>query len=508
MTKRSLRVLAFASVLTLGGAASAGAVQLQPLAQSVPPRVHQLVPLGADGARLALNATDPENGKHVTGDEYLARDNIYLSNADGSDLRAVWRGVWGSSISGLTATGDGSWVGFINDHEGAYILSTVTGIGEHLHGTSQRPAWAVTGFMSGPNALYATTDGGQVWKIGPTGDLEATGRVGHGFGRKAAYQQFALSPAGTRLGTCASLGARVHARGFRLGYFDSTAGVFHWRVLAPRASSPLGDNTEATCGVADGANVVVTLGQLAGRSYAEALVDGRAVSVRVPDWAVHVGSVSPSGRYVLVGSAYSQYDDVEAYVSLRGYVTLGERLAVVDLRTGRTVEVAGLKRYTNARLDAKSGFVSGSDAVWSADETHVGVGGERAGAFVISTRTGRSSHVSVPVPPVGFSFGSRRIFPLGFSADGQRFAFALSDESEDITSLHPYSAPISGGPATYLLTGSDNSFQSVVTSADRARTWVVSSSTCHSEPRYAAFNLIAGGLWDDPFTVASPTPAP
>ena len=479
MTKRSLLVLAFASVLPLGAAASAGAAQLQPLDQSVPPRVHQLVPLGADGARLALNATDPKNGKHVTGDEYLARDNIYLSNADGSDLRAVWRGVWGSSISGLTATADGSWVGFINDHEGAYILSTVTGIGEHLHGTSQRPAWAVTGFISGPDALYATTNGGQVWKIDPSGDLEATGRVGHGLGTKAAYQQFALSPAGTRLGACATLGARGHARGFRLGYFDSSSGLFHWRVLAPRASSPLADDTEATCGVADDANVVVTLEQHAGRSYAEALVDDRTVAVRVPDWAVHVGSVSPSGRYVLVGSAYSQYD-VETYVGLRGYVTLGERLAVVDLQTGRTVEVTGLKRYTNARLDHKSGFVSGSDAVWSADETHVGVGGERAGAFVISTRTGRSSHVSVPVPPVGFSFASRRIFPLGFSADGQRFAFALSDESEDITGLHPYAAPISGGRATYLLSGSDNSFQSVVTSADRARTWVVSSSTCHS----------------------------
>ena len=507
MTKRNLAVSVCAGVLSLGAAGTAGAAELQPVAQSVPPRVHQLVPLGADGARVALNATDPKNGAHVTGDEYLARDDIYLANADGTDLRAVWRGVWGSSISGLTASADGSWVGFINDHEGAYMLSTATGKGEHLHGTSQRPAWAVTGFISGSDALYATTDGGQVWQINPSGDLEATGWVGQGLRRKVTQQRFALSPTETRLGACTVLRAHGHSEGFRLGYLDTAAGVFRWRVLALRASPPLGAYDQATCGVADDANVVVTLGRRAGKSYAEAVVGSRAVSVRVPAWAVHVGSVSPSGRYVLIGSAYTQYD-VETYIGLRGYVLLGERLAIVDLQTGRTVQVSGLKPYTNARLDAKSGFVSASDAVWSADETHLGIGSERAGAFVINTHTGRSRHVPVPAPPVGFSFGSRRVFPLGFSADGRRFAFALSDASEDITSLHPYSVAIGGGPATYLLTPADNSFQNVVRSADGARTWVVSSSTCHSEPRYAAFNLIAGGVWDGPFTVAAPIATP
>ena len=495
----------------LGGFASAAAraAILTPLDPAVPVRVNQLVPLGADGAQIALNAEDPQLGRQVSPGSYLVRDDIYLAGADGSGLRAAWTGPWGSANRALTATADGTLAAWINtmtaDDNGAPLLiSTLTGKTMHVRSTIGHPTYAVTGFIAGTSSLYATTDTGDVWRIAADGRLGPVTSTGSGV-RRRVRQTVVSSRSGARLGACAAIIRRGRQDGMRLGVFDPDAGAWRYAVLAPGSSSTTLSKyaQTVTCAVSDGSGTVATLARRGGRILLAALFAGQPRIVRVPAFAQIVGAVSPTGRYVLIGSGGPF---VPMSTGIRPALALGSRLAVVDLQSGRVAVVHGLHRHPGSHKETSYGFFDGADAVFSPDETHLGVGRpQTAGAFVIDTRTGAAAYVPLPPAPVGFQFAYGAMRPIGFSSDGARFAFAVYDKSEDLTLLHPYSVSIAGGQASYMLSDSDDSFQSVVSSVDGARTWIVSSSTCHSAPRYGALSLTAGGLWDTPFTVpASP----
>jgi hypothetical protein len=311
-------------------------------------------------------------------------------------------------------------------------------------------------------------------------------KTGDGASLRVFREHFAVSGSGEQVGSCALIRRGRRAAGVRLGLLDKAAGLR--RVYAFRARARgrgLGRSEGPTCAVSDGGTTVAAVDG----KVLFAVRDGRSMKLNLPRGITQVGSVSPSGRYVVVGGG--RYP-------ARDYVHLERAVSIVDLDTGHVAAVPRLSSYVK-RVRGMGG-VQGAIA-WSPDESRVALAPGSGGVMLVATASGAVRFERTPSPPPGFLFSARgasaRI--LGFTADGLQVIVTFGDRAGDITTDHPYAIPVASGGPRYLLTSSMRSFQEVVRSADGATTWLLPSSTCSSVYPQPLLRLADGALWDGPF---------
>jgi hypothetical protein len=348
-------------------------------------------------------------------------------------------------------------------------------------------------FVPAADRLFAVARSGSVLRRVSTERHRLIGvpKDGDGASLRVWREFFAVSGSGEQVGSCALIRRGRRSAGVRLGLLDKATGTRRVYGIPARRARSLVGRDEPTCAVSDGGTTVASVD--GGTLFA--IRDGRQVKVKLPRSITQVGSVSPSGRYVLVGGG--RYP-------ARDYVQIDRAVAVVDLDSGRVASVSRLSRYAKRRNGV--GGVHGRIA-WSPDESRVALAPSLGGVMLVATASAAVRFVRSPSPPPGFLFAGRGAGAslIGFTPDGLRLIFTIGDRAGDITTQHPYALPVASGGPSYLLTGSMRSFQNVVRSADGATTWVLPSSTCSSVYPQPLLRLAGGALWDGPF-VATESP--
>lgn len=506
------RAVCAAVALSAGAVGTAHAAELEPLLDtSIVNRVHDLVPLNPNGATIALNATSREPGRQVGPGSYLARNGIYLADRDGSGLRVAWAAREGEAISHPTATPDGAHLAFVvgalaGDPQ---ILDMAT---LRLRAVRGPDSSFVDGFLAGPRLLYATgLDGRALSVVDKTTAVLKPVRIAGPAGPRGRPGIFTYSRSGTRAGLCGALRGGRPGAGLRLGLLDSDKGLVRAIAADRRARSTTytdaNASNELTCAVSDDGSTVATLGTRGGATRLYVLRGGGVRVIRVPHAAVHVAAISPSGRRVLIGGGS---EEGENRYGKRRIVPVSRVIAAVDVDTGKVSPARDVQTYLKRRKGVTP-TIDGGRAVWSSDEQHIGLAPSSGGVMVVDSATAAVRFTRSPLPPVGFAFSGPAAQPVAFSEDGNRLIFTVSDKSQDITVLHPFSIPIEGSARpTYLLTPSMRSYSQAVRSADGATTWVLPSSTCHSVYPQPLLRLSVGALWDGPLRTApevAPEPA-
>ena len=226
----------------------------------------------------------------------------------------------------------------------------------------------------------------------------------------------------------------------------------------------------------DGTTVATIIRRGPARHVLTALRAGRVVRVRVPATSTSVGSVSPDGRRVLVSDS-GGFDDA-----------LGVKLAVADLDTGKVVKLTKVGRYVRPFVSRPSctsprrrdctkvgrdvrpvvarrtpGFLYARQTLWSGDGAWLALAPQSGGLIAARSQENVVRYRRPPEPPTGFAFRKPATVGLQeFTSDG-RLVFSYGDQSGDVTVSHPYVAAADGsGSASYLLSGSMNSFERIV----------------------------------------------
>ena len=480
--RRSLLAALTFSLITATGASAATVEPL--LDTSVVERLHQMVPLGPAGDRIAINGDSRERGRQVGANSFLTRNGIYFAAADGSGLRRVWGAEEGEGLRSLTATGDGSQITYVTEGLGSelFVMDTATERAARVRGGTV--GWD-TQLVAGQDRLFAVYgDATRLRRISASSHTFLRVRKAGGAGTKVWREHFAVSGSGAQIGSCGLVQRRGKAVGLQLGALDTTAEVLNV-TRAGIAARRLVD--EPVCAVSDGGTTTAAVD----RRTLYARRDGAIVKVRLPAGLTSAVSVSPSGRFVVAGGG--SFPDQRSTMIER-------KLAIVDLETRRVAAVEHLGRYVR-RTSGSRALPTGIQGpiAWSPDETRVALTPTSGGVMLVDTASAAVRFVRSPAAPVGFRFWSRYARVTGFSADGSQLIFTLDDYSDDVTVDHPYAVGVAAGSPRYLLSSSLRSFSQIVRSADGNRTWLLPSSTCHSVYPQTLLRLAGGALWDGPF---------
>lgn len=489
MRTSSVAVLG-AAILLLPASVSHAAPVTPLLDTSLVDRVHELVPLGADGSRIAFVATE-------AGSKFL-RNEVVIANADATGVRRVDTGDDSSAGSTqLAATDDGRWIFWVSggNAENAWLASTETAKRvrikgyRHPEGSTFSPE-QVVGAQSRFFGLFLN---GRVLRMLKPGSTDFTTIPVRGGlpGTRVTAQAFRRSDHGDGIGSCANVQLASGRRGVRLGLLDRQAAMVKVRVVSTGAMAtnfnPRNSGVSPTCGVSDDGTTVATIIRRGpARHVLTALRAGRVVRVPVPATSTLVGSVSPDGRRVLV--ADSAFDDL-----------LGVKLAVADLDTGKVVKLTNVGRYAR-RAAGAAAFLYGRRTLWSRDSAWLALAPASGGLLTAQSQEDMVRYRRPPEPPVGFAFSKPvLVTPQEFASEG-RLVFSYPDQSNDVTVFHPYVAAADGsGSAAYLLSRSMNSFEGIVRSRDGSAGWLLPSATCRSYFRYPLMRAQLDQLWASPF---------
>jgi hypothetical protein len=497
-----LHRLAGASVLAASLALSCGtarAASLIPLFDDQPiDRVQQLVPIGPSGSAIALNATSSIPGRKIGKSSYLVRQGVYLANGNGTGFRLAWAADEGDEIDNLTASGDGRLLAWTTPWQ-SFVMNMASGRVHEVGGISGDN---IGGLIAEPHRIvvFPGDGGGAPRLLRPNGQARSVHHRGAG-SMPTGSPTFVSSPDGTAVAGCATVhrGGRP-VGGIRLGVFDPATSVLRRSRIGAGLGGTL-SNRDPSCAVSDDGSTVASIGTGRRRAFLLARRHGRSVRVPVSHPTVHVASLSPDGRYALIGGG----PDDESQFGTDRMAELSGTVSVVDLDTGDVARVRSLNRYSR---NSKSGgrFIYGDRAVWSPDEQRVALAPASGGVLILRTTDAAPTFIRTPPPPVGYGFDGKLADPVTFTPDGTRLVFTIGDRSDDVTVVHPFVVPADGSAKpTYLLSASMRSFSSTVASPDGTRTWVLPSYTCHSTYPQPVLALAGGALWDGPF-VASPDP--
>lgn len=509
-------IVALAAFLLGAGQASASVVH--PLLGDLDvDRVMAPVALGQDGSRIAFIATTYDS-------DYLS-NAVYVTDADGSNpIRLYDRSDGG--LSNLRASGDGQWVTWEGGAGGGLFVARTDGSSQRRVSLRGRYEY---GFSIGEDGrLFAAAQAGD--RHNPYDALNVARPEDGAFSQVGATslslppnsvtsQALRLSDSGESWGSCLRFAPRKSAvrkqkRGAKskkqeerkggyqvaLGRLNESTGTLDYVTMPGRRYTPLkregfaGKTALAymgsgACATSDDGSTVVTLAG-AKRGGPVLLASGERGThiTKLPPNMRSIHSVSPSGRYAIVSAS-------ESWSEVSGPSTqiLSNQFVVADTATGAIYPVS-----TKQFGDPTSGGTVGAIA-WSPDESRVILAKAGSGLLIVST-AGSTVFVPTPPAPYGAAFDDEELDAIGFSPDGSQVIFGAEDLESDQTSEHPFAVPVTGGPASYLLSGSVRSFGSVTLSEDGTRAWLTPSWACDFAYPVPLFAADLSNLLVTPFT--------